>query len=1291
MDFRILGELEVEDRGRVVELGGARQRALLTSLLLHAGEVVSADRLIDDLYGAHPPASAAKTLQAHVSRLRKALGPEQRLRTRGGGYVLEVSDGELDVERFSRLLEEGRRSVAGGEAEHAVATLERALALWRGRPLADVAYAEFAQGEVARLEEMHLAVLEELIEARLALGLHADAVGELDNLVAAHPLRERLRASLLLALYRSGRQAEALEAYQVARSLLVEELGIEPTRSLRELHQAILNQDPALDLPAGDRPHRDESAPAIAPQPVDETVVHDVRKTVTVVFVRLVVAAEGGAPVDPEALRHVTGRAFEALEAAAERHGGTIETVSGDAITAVFGLPLVHEDDALRGVRAAVDARTNLVEMVATLGAERALRLDFRIGISTGEVVTGGSAAAQARAIGEPLTKSSRLVDGASPGEILVDATTRRVLRDAVVAEPAGADWRVVDIADVAPERVSPFDSPMVGRERERRRLQDTFDQAVGGRSCQLFTVLGVAGVGKSRLVHEFLQDLGEGTLVAAGRCLPYGEGITYWPLLEAVKSAVGLDDGNSPDEARAKLARVFEGEQGGEVVAQQVAEMIGLADAVGGAEEGFSSVLALFETLARAHSLVIVFDDVHWGEPTFLDLIEHVADWARDAPILLVCLARPELLEARPGWAGGKLNATTALLEPLSEDECGLLIENLIGLTGLADEVQTRITDAAEGNPLFVEEMLLMLIDDGLLARDDGRWAATGDVAAVRVPPTIQALLAARLDRLDVNERSVVERAAVVGKVFYEGAVANLVPDELRPAVAESLGTLVRKQLIRPDQPSLGGRTFLFRHLLIRDAAYESIPKEVRAQLHERFGRWLERAAGARVIEYEEVVGYHLEQAYRYRADLGTVDEPTRVIAREAAERLGSAGRRAFGRSDAPAAVNLISRAVALLPAEDPLRVDLVPNVRAVQGMTDLAWADKVLTEAVEAAATTGSRRLAASALVQRGFLRLFTEPETTPEELIDAAERAIAVFDEFGDELGLARGWRLVAQAHYLGRRLALCAEASERALEHARCAGDRYEEREIVEWLVISLLLGPAPAPEAARRCERLLEETPDDPLLEAEILGGLAALMTMLGHADLADEFAERSRAMMNALGESIWIVSFWLGFVRSWQGDPSGAERELRPAYDALKRIGEKSHFSSMAHELSNAVFLQGRYDEAEQLTRECEESARPNDVHSQVLWRSTRAKVFAHKGNFEAAEELARASVAIAAESDFHPAHAGALMDLAHVLELRGDREPAARSVEEAIHFYELKANLPQAERARVILTELRL
>ena len=631
--------------------------------------------------------------------------------------------------------------------------------------------------------------------------------------------------------------------------------------------------------------------------------------------------------------------------------------------------------------------------------------------------------------------------------------------------------------------------------------------------------MLGVAGVGKSRLVRELVGELAGQALVARGRCLPYGEGITFWPLLEAVKGAVELEDGDSPEESCAKLARALEGEQGGELAAQQVAELIGIAEGGGGAEDGFTAVRMLFETLAGGHPLLLVFDDIHWGEATFLDLLEHIADWARGAPILLICLARPELLDVRPGWGGGKLNATSVLLEPLSDDECGRLIENLVGQVELAEEVGKRIAEASEGNPLFVEEMLSMLIDDGLLVRENGRWAATRDLAAVPVPPTIHALLAARLDRLGADERAVIDRAAVEGKVFHEGAVTQLAPEALRPSVGTHLAALVRKELIRPDKPEhMGERAFRFRHLLIRDAAYDSIPKTARAELHELFGRWLEERTSERTPGYEEIIGYHLEQTFLYRAELGPVDDATRPLAREAAERLGAAGHRAFTRGDAAAAVNLISRAVALLPADDPSRVGLIPNARVVQGLSgDLSWADRVLTEAVAAAAATDDRGLEAHALVQRGFLRLFTQPDVAPEELFEVAEHAIAVFEEFGDELGLARAWRLVAQAHYLAREGGPSAEASSRALEHARLAGDRLELREIVEWLCVALMLGPTPAPEAAARCEGLLADVGRDPILEPTVLSVLANIQAMQGRVEQANELLVRWRHAVDELG------------------------------------------------------------------------------------------------------------------------------------------------------------------------------
>ena len=1278
MEFRILGPLEVLSDGQAVDLGGAKQRTLLAVLLLDANHVVSMDRLVDALWEDEPPETATKALQVYVSGLRKLIGKE-RLQTRAPGYLLGVARDELDLERFRELQEDGRPA--------------EALALWRGPPLSDFAHSRFAQAEIARLEDLHLACLEERIEQDLHARRYAELTGELEALIAEHPLRERLRGQLMLALYRSGRQAEALDAYQAARRALVDELGIEPGRELRELHQRILNQDPALDLsPEVEAEPREPEPPEAPPDAgvLPAAFPREARKTVTAVFAGVRIFSVQGRGVDPEALRHVTSRILGAVKTAVDRHGGTIETVAGDAVTAVFGLPIVHEDDALRGVRAAVEIRDRLADLKKQLESERPVQLETRIGVSTGEVVTGGELGTQLRATGEPLTMSSRLGQASAPGEILVDKTTQTLVRDAVIVEPEGAALRLVRLVADVPGRVSRLVSPMVGRVRERRRLHDAFDQAVSDRSCQLFTVLGPAGVGKSRLVQEFLGDLSGKAHIARGRCLPYGEGITFWPLREAVREAVGLDDTDSAEEGRAKLAQALEGEQGAEHLTQRVAGMIGLAEAAAGVEEGFTAVRTLLEAQARTRPLVIVFDDIHWGEATFLDLVEHLADWTRNAPTLLICLARPELLDVRPDWGGGKLNATSVLLEALSENECRQLIENLIGQDELADEAETRITASTEGNPLFVEELLSMLIDDGLLIRENGRWTAVGDIRAVPVPPTIHALLAARLDRLEPDERTVIEHAAVVGSVFYEEAIAELVPEPLRPAIVDSLGALIRKDLIRPERASLGHRTYRFRHLLIRDAAYEAIPKEARGELHERFGRWLERAAGDRATEYEEVVGYHLEQAYFYRIEIGPGDEDPRAIGREAAERLGRAGRRAFVRSDAPAGVNLISRAVALLPPDDPLRVELVPNVRAVQGMGgDMSWADRVLTEAVEAAATTGDRRLAAHALVQRGLLRLYTESEVTPSELIDSAERSLAVFEELGDELGQARAWRLTAQTHYLARRAGMCADASERAFEHARRADDVFEQREIVEWLAIVLFLGPTPASEAADRCRQLLEDTAGDRVLEVHMLSALAFLVAMQGHEEEARELIARGQRVMRELGEWIWIYSWHYAAICLWQGDPAAAEQELLPVYEALKKLGEKSHFSTMVHALASAAYMQGRYDEAERFTYECEEATRANDVYSGIAWRATRAKVLARKGELEAAERLAREAVSLGLDSDFHLAHADALMGLAEVRQLAQDAQAATAAVEEAIRFYDLKGNVIAATQARALLHAL--
>ena len=1042
MEFRILGPLEAIEDGCGVDLGAQKHRALLAVLLLDANRVVSPDRLIDALWEDAPPETVQKALQVYVSHLRKVVGRD-RLERKAPGYVLHVDAGELDLEQFALLRADGR--------------LRDALGLWRGPPLAEFAHLRFAETEIERLEELRLTCLEERIEQDLESGRTTELVAELEGLVRAKPLREPLRRQLMLALYRSGRQAQALEIYQDGRRALVGELGIEPGRALRDLHQAILQQDPALD---GDgRP----PAPAVEPEGAEpETAraptveAREVRKTVTVVAAEVAISAREGETLDPEALLRFTSRAFREIDDAIGRHGGIVETVTGDAVTAVFGLPAAHEDDALRAVRAAADARAALAELAEELAGERMVELHVRLGISTGEVVASSDTGGPLRTSGLPLRRASTLARSAAAGEVLFDAAVWQLVRDAVAADRAGDAWRLAGVSDGLSAPARRLESPMVGRSRERRRLTDAFEQACADRSCQLFTVLGLAGVGKSRLVQEFLDGVSGRARVAGGRCLSYGEGITFWPLLEMVKELVRLDDGDSPDVTREKLAAAFDGSSDAEALALRVAETIGLAELSGAAEEGFAAVGALVEALAGREPLVLVFDDIHWAEARFLDLVEHLADWTHGVPVLLVCVARPELLDVRSDWGGGKLNATTVLLEPLSDDECSQLIENLLGRAQLADEVGSQIAEYADGNPLFVEEMISMLIDDGLLVQDRGRWIAREGISSVRVPPTIHALLSARLDQLRDDERAIVERAAVAGKVFQEDAVVELSFGAARADVGHALAGLMRKELIRPERAELGGRTYRFRHLLIRDAAYDSIPKEARADYHERFAGWLERTTGRRAIEYEEVLGYHLEQAYRYRAELGPVDDAARTTAAEAAKRLGSAGRRAFLRSDAPAGVNLISRAVALLPPDDPLRVELVPNVRVVQGLDiDLSWADRVLTGAIEAAATTGDRRLAAHAVVQRGLLRLFTEWDVEPDELIDAAERSADAFEELDDELGQARAWRLKAQSHYLARHGAACAAASERALELSRRAGDRFEERENLEWLAIALV--------------------------------------------------------------------------------------------------------------------------------------------------------------------------------------------------------------------------------------------
>jgi tetratricopeptide (TPR) repeat protein len=869
-------------------------------------------------------------------------------------------------------------------------------------------------------------------------------------------------------------------------------------------------------------------------------------------------------------------------------------------------------------------------------------------------VVTGSGAGERARATGEPVTASSRLAQEAEHGEIAVDEATRR--------------------AAYAARRERRFESPMVGRERERRRLHDAFDQATTDRSCQLFTILGAAGVGKSRLVHEFLGDLGTDAFVARGRCLPYGEGITYWPVIEAVRDAASVDASDALDGSMAKIGAVLAGHDEAALVAQRLAELIGLSDEISSADETFAAVRTFLEALARRQPLVVVFDDIHWGEATFFDVVDHVSDWTRDAPILLVCVARPELLDVRPQWGGGKLNATSVLLEPLSESESLQLVDNLVASVELEDTARRRTVELAGGNPLFVEEMLALLLEDGRSER------------AFEVPPTIQALVAARLDRLAPAERIAIEAASVEGEVFHESSVAVLTSSQPRAALA----TLARKELIRADRPVFSGeRAYRFRHLLIRDAAYESIPKEARAAQHQRHAGWLESRAGDRTLEFEEILGYHLERAFRYRVELGRSDHAAQELGIQAGRRLAFAGRRALARGDTPAAINLCSRAAGLLPADDPLRVHTVPSVRIVQGLGEqLGWAEAVLAEA----RATEDRGLQAHGRVQQALLRLFTETTVEVDELVADANQAIEVFEELGDELGLARAWRLLQQARYLGRQSAASADAAEHALKHARLAEDMLEEVEIIDWLGVALFMGGTSAPDAELRVESHLDDLRGRGGSERVLLACLAGLKAMQGKLDDARALIDRARPLVDepAHMSRQYVVPFHWGWTELLIDDPAAAERALRPTLQPLEAIGETSAYSAIVAVLAQAVYRQGRYQEAEELTRVSEEAAHLNDVFAHVTWRPVRAKALARRGELEEAEQLADDAIRFAAESDFLNAHGDALVDLAEVLDIAGRSMEGVSALEAAIGLYEQKGNVVSAANTRAKLGVLR-
>jgi len=1033
----------------------------------------------------------------------------------------------------------------------------------------------------------------------------------------------------------------------------------------------------------------------------------EVRKTVTIVFSDLQGSTSLGESIDSESLREVMNRYFAEMRGVLERHGGAIEKYIGDAIMAVFGLPRVHEDDALRAVRAAADMQQALLRLNEELKTHWGVQLANRIGVNTGEVVAvGDPSAGQRLATGDAVNVAARLEQAAPEMQVLIGESTYRLVRHRVEVEalepltvkgksrPVPA-YRLLAVHEVAQTTVDARSTQIVGRALESARLLQEFELAVSTRSPALITIVGEAGIGKSRLIEEFARVVGQEARVLSGRCLSYGRGITFWPLAEIVRRAAEIGDEDPPDMARAKLRGLLGEGAAADEAAGRIAAAIGLSPRQFSLEEVFWGTRKLFQELGRQRPLVVVFEDIHWAEAALLDLIERVAKTAADTPLLLVCVARPELAESRPAWLS-RPDASVIELESLSSEQSTLVIDNLLGDARLDERALAAIVSAADGNPLFAEQLLSMLIDDGYLRREDGRWIRARDLTQLAVPPTIQALLSARLDLLAREERAVIEPAAVVGGLFQVTAVRALVIEPLREGLPAHLDSLQAKQLIEAEHAPVPDDDgwFRFHHMLIRDAAYQRLLKRTRAVLHERFADWMEAVYGGRErgVEYEEIIGYHLEQAYHYLAELGPLDDHGRTVGVRAAERLGSAGRRAFARADMSAAANLLRRAAELLPTDDPTRLGLLPSLgEALMGIGEFPWAILFLDEAVEL--TRDQPRLHADAIFTRLLVRSHVEEnlERWREEVTREAERLIPVLQEQRADAELTKAWRLLGIVHGSVARYGQAAAAVQEAVMYARRAKDARQEALMAFAYTQAALYGPTPATEAIEHCERLVAEGLNDRQSEALLLCSLAQLRAMRGDFERARELLRTARVLLDDLGIIVlaaWTAMHWAR-IELLAGDLETAERELRQATDTLTRLGERYLLPPTAALLAHVLYAQGRADEAEEVSRTAEEIAAADDVEAQTLWRSVRAKVFAARDRFEEAEQLAREAVRLIRTTDAPGWTADALLDLAEVLRRSARFDEARVVAAEAKGIYEEKGNVIAAARATAIIDSL--
>ncbi|HEY2916694.1 MAG TPA: adenylate/guanylate cyclase domain-containing protein [Candidatus Limnocylindrales bacterium] len=1038
--------------------------------------------------------------------------------------------------------------------------------------------------------------------------------------------------------------------------------------------------------------HRERAAANLA-----DAAVRDTRRTVSIVFALAKVHSTTGEELGAGVLRDVMSRYFDAMRQALEHHGGTVEKYIGDAVMAVFGLPIRHEDDAPRAVRAAWDMQQAMATLNDGFRTEYGVELEGHIGVNTGEVIASGDAASAQRLVtGDTVNTAARLEQAAAAGEIVLGELTQRLSRGEVEveaippltlkgkAEPVPA-YRLLGVGHHSSTTSA---TPFVGRAAEMERLRATLQAAIESGKAGLINVVGDAGVGKSRLIREFADQASEQATVLRGRCLPYGNGITFWPLNEAIGGLAHIESTDSPAMAIEKIRGLLlaaperrASQDDVTAIVDRVATAINLTATQFPVAELLWGARRLLEILSRELPLVFIIDDLHSAEATFLDLLDAIVESSTDARIVLLTSARRELAERHPDWATANAERTITLT-PLSDAEAGTVVGELLG--ALDEDVRSRIAEAAEGNPLYLEQIVSMLVETKAIERDGERWVARSGSGQLAIPPTVQALVAARLDALGSDERQVIEPASVIGLSFPQDALTELVEATVRSDLDIELSSLAIKELIRRVQA--GDLVYRFGHGVIRDTAYGGLLKRVRAALHERFVTWAERVnrERGREQEFEEILGYHLEQAYRYRTELSVADEAARAVGDRAAQKLSNAGRRALARGDLPAAVSLLRRSVDVLPASSAFRVELLVDL--ADGLLQQGSFEEcktVLDEAAQLATELHEAQLASRAAILRVSLDLFTGAGQGGSAAIEAAEAAMPALAEARDDGGLARAWRLRMSVLLQVGKLEEAAVAAGAVVRHANAAGDARLAARSAPAISYILVHGPEPVAQAISQCQGLLETVAGDRKTEAVILGGLAQLQAMAGDFEKARSTYRRGQEIFVELGAGIDGLSTSIDSARveMLAGDLAAAEAELRRDHDGLEALGETYFRSTIAAMLSQVLWRRADRAGADQFATIAESISDEDDVLSQVTWRGARAKLLAGSGDLAGGEAVARDAVERASGTEEVELHADALTDLAVVLELAGRSGEASVALDQACALYDRKGDRASAAR----------